>query len=173
MSETRGEQRRGDRLQAVADAIRLMKTAPSGSDHNMQWDSRELSELKTERQVDGFNMAVWLAGPRTYEQEPHHGDCRTIGCIAGTTATLFRSEADETDKAPAGAAIEHVAATILGLDMETAETLFSAPTVRWASLSSITREQAARACEKTAAGCEPSDIWSHVKGRDGANKEQQ
>ena len=160
--ETRAKQRRGDRLGTVADTIRRMNDAPVGSERNMRWDERQLEDLDTERQVDGFNMAIWLAGPLTVEEGPHQRGCKTIGCIAGTTATIFRKDADETDWGGNGAGLVNIAASILGLDEQTASTLFWGPPPNRASMESITREQAARACDNTAAGCKPEDIWAHV-----------
>ena len=150
--------RRADRLQRVADAIRLMKDAGRWSRNHVEWGNLNLAELDSDRQVDGFNMGRWLAGPTIVEQGPHRGGCSTIGCIAGTTATLFRDKAGDAD--PRGIGIVEIAGTILGLDKEAGSALFWGPH-GWA-LGDITREQAAVACERTAAGCKPEDIWSHI-----------
>ena len=163
--------RRADRLQTVADTIRLMKDAPQGSSRSMDWGNLNLAELDTDRQVDSFNMALWLAGPAIAERGAHQNGCTTIGCIAGTTATLFRDKADNPDFLHTGPwisvlvegrGIVEVAGTMLGLDTKTANKLFFGPPATRTELADVTREQAAVACEKTAAGCKPEDIWSHV-----------
>ena len=147
----------------MADAIRRMKQAPANTTHHERWDDLELGQMGSSRQVDGFSMGVWLAAPRSYD-ERRHGGCRTIGCIAGTTVALFRKEIDDADADCCGEPWENiveVATDILGLDMERGDALFLAPEIQ-GNLGSITREQAATACEKTAAGCKPEDIWSHI-----------
>ena len=161
--ETTSKRPRADRLQTMANTIRLMKDAPKGSDENIGWGNLNLAELDSDRQVEGFSMALWLAGPTIAEEEPHQGGCRTIGCIAGTRATLFRDEANDPN--PKGPGIVEVAGTMLGLDKETADTLFWGPPSERAELAEITREQAATACEKTAAGCNPQGYL--VAHRDG------
>ena len=161
MSVETTSKRRADRLQIVADTIRLMKDAPKGSDKNIGWRNLNLAKLDSERQIDGFSMALWLSGPTMAEEKAHRGGCRTIGCIAGTTATLFREEAKDPN--PEWLGIVEVAESMLGLDKETADTLFWGPPSEETDLAEITREQAARACEKTAAGCKPEDIWSHIE----------
>ncbi len=157
---TTPEKRQTDRLQIVANTIRYMKDAPKGSTDNIEWPRLNLAELESDRQVDGFSMAIWLAGPQIVGEEPHQGGCKTIGCIAGTTVALFRHEVNDTDPSEPG--IFELAGDMLGLDEETAQTLFWGPALDLSNLPSITREQAARACEKTASGCEPDDIWSHI-----------
>ena len=159
---TRRTHRRRERLQTVADAIRRMKEAPSGSERNMLWNERHLGELDAGRGVDGFSMALWLAGPRTISNRAHQDGCSTLGCIAGTAATIFRKEADELGQNLKGSRLADAAARILGLDIETASSLFWGPTTVQAHR--ITREQAATACEKTGAGCAPADIWTHLTG---------
>ena len=153
-----GEQRRGERLQAVADAIRRMVYAPD--DRNRKWDDLDVRDLSSYREVEGFNMAVWLASQASTKGGPHADGCRTIGCIAGTTVSLFRSEAKEPDIKDLS--IVDIAAEILRLDEQTAHALFWGPASLGENLGSITREQAAVACEKAAAGGGPKDIWSHV-----------
>ena len=140
-----------------------MKQAPANTTHHTGWDDLELGEMGSSRQVDGFSMGVWLAAPRSYDEQ-RHGGCRTIGCIAGTTVALFRKEIDDAVPDCYGEPWEYiveVATDILGLDKERADALFIPGQIQ-GDLGSITREQAATACEKTATGCKPKDIWSHI-----------
>ena len=156
--ETTSEQPRADRLQTVADTIRRMVYAPD--DRDRRWDDLEVSELGSDRKVDGFNMGVWLANQASAKGGPHPDGCRTVGCIAGTTVSLFEDEAK--DAHANGQRFWDIAAAILGLDYETAHALFWGPPSMSDNVGSITREQAAVACERAASGCEADDIWPYV-----------
>ena len=159
--ETATRQRRADRLQIVGNTIRRMKEAPAGTP-SKGWDDLQLCELSSDRQIDSFNMAIWLAGETRPEYEARHSKCKTMGCIAGTTVTLFRNETGDPEPFRSPERTTDVAGSILGLDEKTAYRLFAGPPTFRRSLASVTREEAAQACDKTAAGCRPEDIWSHV-----------
>ena len=142
-----------------------MKAAPAHCDTDPRWrNTRFIDKGPGGHQVDSFNMALWMA-PRTSAETQDVDDrgCNTIGCIAGTTVSLFRREAEQImEETSEQRLIWAVAAEILGLVRNTAVVLFRGTRDGRMNLAAISREEAATACDKTADECNVDDIWSHV-----------
>ena len=168
-----GRERRDDRLRAVAKKIRELKAAPADCDNHRRWkDSAFLDNIADRREtdisvrpveVDSFAMGSWIAH-RTGAEPGDDGEdgCNTMGCIAGTTISVFRSEAQRIVNETRERVIWAVAAEILALDRETAMMLFRGTDDGRMNLATITAEQAATACENAAEGRDGADLWSHV-----------
>ena len=156
--------RRGERLRSVADTIRELRAAPEECDDDPRWrDSRFFEKGRALQRVDSFHMDVWLA-ERTDTEPGDVGDggCNTIGCIAGTTISLFRRETQRIISETDQRLIWTVAAEILGLAADTAAVLFRGTDDGRMNLAAVTPGEAAAACDKAADGHDGGDIWSHV-----------
>ena len=143
-----------ERLRTVAARIRQLKASEScpGEAVGTYWSALE----RTGTPITLFNMGVWLAEV----SDERNGTCETAGCIAGTTVSLWPDEF-------AGAAHETVGAAatrILRLDERRALRLFNGPHSNDGRLEDMSRERAARACERLAAGCSAEEIWSENEG---------
>ena len=150
--------RGNERLWTVAARIRQLKAPEScpRESAGTHWSALDRAAKPTTL----FNMGVWLSEV----QDEREGTCETAGCIAGTTASLWPDEF-------AGAAQETVwaaAARILQLDETHAGRLFNGPQSRVGALEDISRERAAEACERLAAGCHVDEIWNEEVGPDAA-----
>ena len=150
------------RLQAVRDRLRSLDPS-TGSDPDLQrhkLDFTEEDELTNNTHqldpVDTLDMSIYHAGD---------GGCRTLGCIAGLTITMYPGEAlTYADDADAEDGIrprpQDIAQHLLGLDDRQGARLFFADNDM--DLRAITPEQAATAVDNVLAGKNPHSLWDHV-----------
>lgn len=96
-----------------------------------------------------------------------NGESRVLGCVSGVAILMFPDLAAEAARTlPAAIVVcnaTDVAQHVLGLDDETAETLFEGYPDDTAE--PITPEEAAEAVEHVLAGTGPKRIWNHVRAR--------
>ena len=93
------------------------------------------------------------------------GGCRTLGCIAGLTITMYPGKAlTYADDADTEDGIRprprDIAQHLLGLSYRQASRLFFADNDM--DLRAITPEQAATAVDNVLAGKDPHSLWDHV-----------
>ena len=150
------------RLQAVRDQLRSLDpstaSAPDLQCHKLDFtDEDELNNNAHQLDpVDTLDMSIYHAVD---------GGCRTLGCIAGLTITMYSGEAlTYADNADAEDGIrprpQDIAQHLLGLDDRQGARLFFADNDM--DLRAITPEQAATAVDNVLAGKDPHSLWDHV-----------
>lgn len=148
-----------EKLETVRDEVHRLDAAPSYSD-TAKVTHESLLAQSPERvsPIDTLDMNTW------HSQLSLHGDCRTLGCIAGVTVCLYPDETrriatennDETTPPPS---IGDIAQEILDLDDAQAYALFHSE-ARRASGSPVTPEHAAAAIDSLLAGDDAEQIWT-------------
>ena len=147
-----------NRLRKLARHIRKMDNVTG--DPNDARDngvvSRRMLTNEGHAMAAGFSMHAWFG--KSLEEE-----MRTAMSIAGSACYLFADEVLASDR---GQQIDVVTAgtKVLGLDDKTAWALF-AP--RKTHSDHLTADDAARACERVAAGATGDDVWKDAGSGDG------
>lgn len=146
------------KLETVRDEVHRLDAAPSCSDTAKATHETLLAQ-SPERvsPIDTLDMNTW------HSRLSLHGNCRTLGCIAGVTVCLYPEEtrriATENEDETPPPSIGDIAQQILELDDAQAYALFHSEPRRTDRVRA-TPEDAAAAIDRLLAGDDPDQIWS-------------
>ena len=158
------------RVSVVRNAIARMDEDETPNSSGTLWTvgkAKDLCDGSRKPVPTHINMGTVLAERR--KNDAKHG-CATLGCIAGVTVALYPAEAKaEWDKEknharfnPAWPDRFSSIGRILGLDTETASTLFfGRGSKHEASLEDIPKDDVLNALDGVLAGREPSKLWAN------------
>ena len=150
------------RLRTVRDRLRSLDPT-TASDPDLQRHKLDFTE-----EDELTNNAHQLDPVDTLDMSIYHavdGGCRTLGCIAGLTITMYPVEAvTYADDAEAENGIrpspQDIAQHLLGLDDRQSGGLFFAD--KDMNLRAITPEQAGTVVDNVLAGKDRHSLWDHV-----------